>query len=104
LTLPRQGGGNQAAESAPPLGFVISMEGADPILTPDDVGWWWDAGLRIVSLSHYGNGRYSHGTNSPGPLNEDGPGLLKAMQQRGMILDVTHLADEAMDQAFDRFG
>src|SRR5262245_61418115 len=89
---------------APPLGFVISMEGADPILSPDDVGEWWKAGLRIVSLSHYGNGRYSHGTGTPGPLNEQGPALLKAMEAAGMILDVTHLADDAMDQALDQFG
>ncbi len=94
-------GGNVGAV---PLGFVISMEGADPILSPDDIGWWWDAGLRIVSLSHYGNGRYAHGTGTPGPLNTDGPALLAAMERVGMILDVTHLADEAMDQALDAFG
>lgn len=87
-----------------PLGFVISMEGADPILSPDDVGEWWKAGLRIVSLSHYGNGRYSHGTGTPGPLNEQGPAMLRAMEAAGMILDVTHLADDAMDQALDQFG
>jgi membrane dipeptidase len=92
------------AGDAPPLGFVISLEGADPILTPDDVGEWWDAGLRIVSLSHYGNGRYSHGTGTPGPLNEPGPAMLRAMEARGLILDVTHLADDAMDQALDLFG
>jgi membrane dipeptidase len=95
--------GNRAGDG-PPLGFVISMEGADPILSPDDVDWWWAAGLRIVSLSHYGNGRYSHGTGTPGGLNEDGPALLRAMERAGMILDVTHLADEAMDQALDLFG
>lgn len=93
------GGGDE-----PPLGFIVSMEGADPILRPEDVPAWWDAGLRIVSLSHYGNGRYSHGTGTPGPLNEDGPALLAAMQRAGMILDVTHLADDAMDQALDLFG
>jgi membrane dipeptidase len=91
-------------EAAPRVGFVISMEGADPILSPDDVGWWWDAGLRIVSLSHYGNGRYAHGTGTPGGLNADGPALLRALERAGMILDVTHLADEAMDQALDLFG
>src|SRR5262249_2635443 len=90
--------------AGPPLGFVISMEGADPILAPDDLDDWWDAGLRIVSLSHYGNSRYSHGTGSPGPLNEPGHAPLRAMARRGMILDVTHLADEAMDQVFDVFG
>ena len=79
------------------------MEGADPILAPEDLGQWWDAGLRILSLSHYGNGRYSHGTGTPGPLNPQGPALLAAMKRVGMILDVTHLADDAMDQVFDLF-
>jgi membrane dipeptidase len=97
---PPQGG----REQSPPLGFIISMEGADPILAPDDVSQWWNAGLRIVSLSHYGNGRYSHGTGTPGPLNEQGPALLREMERVGMILDVTHLADDAMDQALDLFG
>ncbi|HEX4592035.1 MAG TPA: membrane dipeptidase, partial [Gemmataceae bacterium] len=90
--------------SPPPLGFVISMEGADPILSPQDVEEWWAAGLRIVSLSHYGKARYSHGTGTPGGLNVDGPALLREMERVGMILDVTHLADEAMDQALDLFG
>lgn len=98
------GSGPVPAEDALPLGFVISMEGADPILAPEDLGEWWDAGLRIISLSHYGNGRYSHGTGTPGPLNPLGPALLAAMERRGMILDLTHLADEAMDQVFDLFG
>lgn len=93
-----------AEKVAPPLGFIISMEGADPILTPGDIEAWWKRGLRIVSLSHYGISRYSHGTGSPGPLNPLGPALLQQMEQAGMILDVTHLADEAMDQVFDHFG
>lgn len=88
----------------PPLGFIISMEGADPILSPDDLDDWWERGLRIVSLSHYGNSRYSHGTGSPGRLNTPGPALLQAMQRVGLILDVTHLADDAMDQVFDLFA
>jgi membrane dipeptidase len=95
---------NHPTTQPPPLGFIISMEGADPILEPADVGEWWAAGLRIVSLSHYGDARYAHGTGTPGPLNEQGPALLRAMEEVGMILDVTHLADEAMDQAFDAFG
>jgi membrane dipeptidase len=92
------------AGDPPPLGCLLSMEGADPILVPDDLGEWWEAGLRILSLSHYGVSRYSHGTDTPGPLNGPAPALLRAMERLGVILDVTHLADEAMDQAFDLFG
>ncbi len=92
------------AEDAPPIGLIISMEGADPILTPDDLDEWWDGGLRILSLSHFGVGRYSHGTGTPGPLNPQAPALLAGMERLGMILDVTHLADQAMDQVFHLFG
>src|SRR6516164_7010749 len=34
-------------QSELPLGFILSMEGADPVLAPEQVGEWWDAGLRI---------------------------------------------------------
>src|SRR5262249_31594490 len=30
-----------------PLGFILSMEGADPVLAPEQVQQWWGAGLRI---------------------------------------------------------
>lgn len=37
----------------PPLGFVLSMEGADPIVSPGQVSEWWNKGLRVVGLAHY---------------------------------------------------
>src|SRR5262249_13759166 len=40
----------------PPPGFVISMEGADPIAGPQQLQEWWDAGLRLLGLTHYGPG------------------------------------------------
>src|SRR6476620_6032240 len=76
---------------ATPLGFIISMEGADPIVSPDQVPQWWDAGLRIASLVHYGVSRYAHGTGSPGGLKPLAKPMLQAMEAQGMILDVTHM-------------
>ncbi len=32
----------------PPIGFILSMEGAPPILSPSQVLQWYDWGLRIV--------------------------------------------------------
>src|SRR5207249_4261469 len=32
--------------SKEPLGFILSMEGADPVLSPDQVHEWYTAGLR----------------------------------------------------------
>jgi membrane dipeptidase len=88
----------------PPLGFVLSMEGADPILAPDQVQKWWDAGLRIVGPAHYGVSPYAHGTGTEGGLFPQGPALLKEMDRVGMILDVTHLSDQCFDEALDVYG
>src|SRR5690348_18278051 len=37
------------------IGYILSMEGADPILSPDDAATWWEQGLRVVGLTHYGS-------------------------------------------------
>jgi membrane dipeptidase len=84
-----------------PLGFVLTMEGADPILGPDDIELWWERGLRVVEPVHYGLSYYAHGTGAPGGLTREGRGLLKAMDAVGMILDVTHLADESFWEALE---
>jgi membrane dipeptidase len=86
-----------------PLGYILSMEGADPILSPHDLFRWWEDGLRVVSLAHYGVSAYAHGTGTSGGLTPRGIDLLKAMGEVGMILDVTHLADEAFNQAVEHF-
>ncbi len=86
-----------------PLGFILSMEGADPILSPRDVDQWWEEGLRVVGLAHYGTSAYAHGTGAAGGLSPDGVELLEAMDRVGMILDITHLADESFWQAVERF-
>lgn len=88
---------------AAPLGFILSMEGADPIISPSQLDDWWNDGLRVVGLTHYGANRYGHGTGSSGGLTSLGIELLKAMEEVGVVLDVSHLADESYRQALDRF-
>lgn len=87
-----------------PIGYILSMEGADAILSPDHLGEWWEAGLRAVGLAHYGVSRYAHGTAVCGGLTEMGRPLLRAMEQLGMLLDVTHLCDESFWEALEAFG
>jgi membrane dipeptidase len=87
-----------------PLGFILSMEGADPVLSPEQVAEWWQAGLRIIGPAHYGVSPYAHGTGTEGGLFPQGPALLKEMERVGMILDVTHLSDQCFDEALDLFG
>ena len=90
-------------ETDEPLGFVISMEGADPILKPSEAGRWFRHGLRVVGLAHYGPSTYAHGTGCSGGLTAAGRELLRVMQDLGMILDLTHLADESFREAVELF-
>jgi len=86
-----------------PLGFILAMEGADPILNADQVEVWRQRGLRVVEPVHYGVSYYAHGTGAPGGLTPEGRNLLKAMEAAGLILDVTHLADESFWEALDAY-
>lgn len=91
-------------KSSTPIGFILSMEGADPILFPEQIEEWCRLGLRIVGPAHYGPSPYAHGTGTEGGLFPPGPALLRAMERVGMILDVTHLADQSFDEALEVYG
>ena len=87
-----------------PLGIILGMEGADPIVWPEQIHSWKEDGLRVVGLSHYGISAYAHGTGTEGGLLPSGKILLGEMEKAGIILDVTHLADQAFLEAIDAFG
>ena len=87
-----------------PIGYILAMEGADPIVDVRHAETWWDLGLRSVNLAHYGKSRYAVGTGGDGPLTPDGVLLLKEFERLGMILDATHLSDTSFFQALDTFG
>lgn len=87
-----------------PLGVIFAMEGADPIVTPQQADEWFAAGLRCVGLAHYGPGVYAHGTGGEGPVTAKGRELLRAFERLGMILDLTHCAEPGFFEALDRFG
>ena len=94
----------QTAPQDAPFGLILSMEGADPILNPEHAADWFEDGLRVVGLAHYGPSAYAHGTGSAGGVTEGGRQLLRVMEQLGIILDLTHLADESFWEAAELFG
>jgi membrane dipeptidase len=93
---------NGAADHAP-IGYVLSLEGADSIVTLKHLERAYAQGLRAVGPAHYGPGVYAHGTDACGDLGVRGRELLREMEQLGMILDVTHLCDESFRDALDHF-
>ncbi len=87
--------------SKAPIGYVLSLEGADSILTPAHLERAYEQGLRAIGPAHYGDGRYAQGTHATGGLGPQARELLKEMERLGIILDATHLNDECFWQALD---
>ncbi|MEO1449988.1 MAG: membrane dipeptidase, partial [Bacteroidota bacterium] len=87
-----------------PVGYILSLEGADSIRHPDELELAWEQGLRALGPAHYGPGTYAKGTNSFGGLGPQGSALLRKMEELGMILDLTHLSDKSFWEALDHFN
>jgi len=76
-----------------PIGLILGMESADPILGPDQVEEWWDAGLRSVSITHFGANTYGHGTGTEGGLFPAAFPLMDALGETDIVLDLSHASD-----------
>jgi membrane dipeptidase len=86
-----------------PIGYILSLEGADSIVNLSYLERTYESGLRAIGPAHYGPGRYSPGTGASGGLTAAGRDLVKEMQRLKIILDVTHLTDEAFWEALDLY-
>ena len=84
---------------APPIGYILSLEGADSIVSLRHLERAWNDGLRAIGPAHYGPGVYAQGTSTEGPFPPRGLELLREAGRLGLILDVTHLSDECFWQA-----
>jgi membrane dipeptidase len=87
-----------------PIGYILSLEGADSIVTVAHLERAHAYGLRAVGPGHYGPGRYAQGTNATGGIGAQGKALLKEMQRLNIILDATHLCDESFREAMENFN
>lgn len=95
---------NNEPNVAKPVGYILSLEGADSLITVKHLEKAYYYGLRAVGPAHYGPGRYANGTDSTGLMDANGLALLKEMQRLNIILDVTHLCDDSFWQALNHFN
>lgn len=87
-----------------PIGYILSLEGADSLISLKHLETAYEYGLRAVGPAHYGPGRYANGTDAAGGLHAAGKSLLKEMARLNMILDATHLCDDAFWDALRIFN
>jgi membrane dipeptidase len=90
-------------EAHAPLGYVLSLEGADSLVTLHHLERAHALGLRAIGPAHYGPGVYAQGTNATGGIGEKGRALLREMERLNIILDATHLCDESFWESLDAF-
>lgn len=88
-------------EAGKPVGYILSLEGADSLLTPQHLERAREQGLRAIGPAHYGPGVYANGTDASGGFPASGRELLREISRLGLILDVTHLCDECFWEALD---
>lgn len=86
-----------------PICYMLSLEGADSIVSMEHLQRAYDYGLRAIGPAHYGPGIYANGTDSNGKLNARGIELLQHMEKLNMILDATHLNDDAFWHSLEVF-
>jgi len=78
-----------------PIGYILSLEGADSIYDLKQLEVAFEYGLRAIGPAHYGPGTYAFGTDSVGSIGARGKQLLKEIDRLGLILDATHLCDQS---------
>src|ERR1700722_3064788 len=95
---------NKTENEKKAVGYILSLEGADSIVNIEYLERAWQYGLRAIGPAHYGPGRYANGTDSTGKMNQNGLDLLRKMEELNIILDATHLCDDAFWQALENFN
>lgn len=86
-----------------PIGYILSLEGADSIVNLNYLEKAYAMGLRAIGPAHYGPGTYAQGTDATGGIGEKGRALLKKMEELNIIMDATHLCDESFWEAMDAY-
>ncbi|MEM9295076.1 MAG: membrane dipeptidase [Planctomycetota bacterium] len=105
MSLVTTAGGLQSALGSPtaggPLPVMLMIEGLDPVLGPDDVPRWHEAGVRMASLVHSGaNGlAYGNKTDEAAGLTAAGRAMLRAIDEAGWVLDLSHLNRQGVEDA-----
>lgn len=95
---------NESPNDLKPIGYILSLEGADSLVAPAFVERAYQDGLRAIGPAHYGPGRYAQGTDATGFMGAAGQALLREMERFNIILDATHLCDDSFWEALDHFN
>lgn len=83
-------------------GVLITMEGAEALLTPAHLHEYYQRGVRLLGPA-WRTTRYATGCEATGLFTDIGRELLVEMANLAVVLDISHLAEEACWQALKIF-
>lgn len=82
----------------------LLIEGADCVRSPEELAWWKERGAVAVGLAWARASRYAPGNTTPRErdtgLADLGRAMVREIDRLGLVHDVSHLSDRAMDELF----
>ena len=85
---------DKRAETTDGVRFLLGVEGLDGCAQDiDAIEWLYAQGVRHVSLTWNGGNAFAAGINAVGGLTALGRLAVRRIQEKGMLLDVSHLND-----------
>ncbi len=83
---------------SPLLGILV--EGADGIVSPDDLAWWVERGVVAIGLAWAKQTRYAGGNTTQNGLTDLGRHMVKEMDRLKVVHDASHLSDASLSELF----
>lgn len=103
--VPERPGATPPVTAASPLRVGILMECADPIETPEQLPEWAEAGVVAIGMAWVHQSRYAAGNGvdprEPAGLTDLGRELARGMDRLGVVHDISHLSQRAVEQLFE---
>jgi len=85
-----------------PVGLMLTIEGMEWMSDPQELQTWYEAGIRLIGPVWAGDERWG-GMYHPGPLSREARPWLEAMADLGLILDITHMSEQAALEVLERY-
>lgn len=88
------------------LALPLGMENGSPLGGDvDQLGYWYDKGIRYITLTHSRSNEFSDSSYDENErwngLSDAGRDLVRAMNQEGVLIDISHLTDQAAWQVLE---
>ncbi len=77
------------------IGFLTLMEGADPLRSPEDLGEYYQRGVRVVGPTWNNKNIFASGPDTQDGLSDKGIQLIKKMNELNVTLDLSHLNEKS---------